>query len=294
MFVDMELYKVFYFVAKNKNITRASEELFVSQPAVSQSIKQLEEKLNVQLFVRLPKGVKLTIEGEILYLHVKDAYDLISSAEKKISEINNLESGEVTIGIDDIICKHYLLPIIEKYHNKYPRVKIKTANISTYETIEGIKRGNISFGVVKAPIEYANIKTYDCFDIKFCFVCNKEYINKIGTKCYIENFVNYPIISLDKSSSTREFMNDYFLANGLNIIPEIELSNFDMISEFSKIGLGIGFVIENFIEEDLKSGKLYKINIDNKIPVRKVAVAVHTDMPMSKPSQEFVNMIVNS
>lgn len=294
VFVDMELYRVFYYVAVNNNITKAAQELFITQPAVSQSIKQLEEKLKVSLFIRLPKGVKLTPEGELLFSHVKEAYSLIQSAEKKIYEINSLEGGEIAIGADDIICKYYLLPVIEKYHSNYPKVKIKTYNITTREIIEGLKSGSLSCGLVKTPINASNILIRECFDIKFCFVGGIQYKELAKQKISIRELLEYPLIMLDKTCGSRHFLDDFFSTLGLTASPDVELSNYDIIAEFAKIGLGIGCVIENFIQDELDSGNLFKLKIVEDIPPRKVALATLKDIPMSKPTNAFVKMLLES
>lgn len=291
VFVDMELYRVFYYVTVNGNITKAAQELFITQPAVSQSIKQLEEKLKVNLFIRLPKGVKLTPEGELLFSHVKEAYSLIQSAEKKIYEINSLEGGEIAIGADDIICKYYLLPIIEKYHKKYPKVKIRTYNITTREIIEGLKNGSLSCGLIKTPINASSIQIKECFDIKFCFAAGMQYKELSNQKFSLKELLEYPLIMLDKTCGSRHFLDDYFSTLGLSVNPEIELSNYDIIAEFAKIGLGMGCVIENFIQADLDNGSLFKLNIVEEIPPRKVALATLKDIPMSKPTETFVKML---
>lgn len=291
MFVDMELYRTFYYVAKNGNITRAAEELFITQPAVSQAIKQLEEKMCTPLFIRLPKGVKLTSEGQLLFSHVKEAFNIIQSAEKKIEEINSLDGGEIIIGVDDIICKYYLLSYIKEYHSKYPKVKIKTLNISSSEIIEGVKGGSLSFGIVKTPVDSNNLSLKECFDIQFCFAVGELYKDLVQKKLTVKDLLDYPFISIVKSERSWSFMDDFFSSLGLTFNAEIELSNYDMIAEFAKIGLGIGCLIENFIQEDLTNQSLYKLNIEEIIPVRKVAIATLKDLPISAPAEKFIEML---
>lgn len=294
MFVDMELYRVFYYVAVNGSITQSAQELYISQPAVSQSIKQLEDKLNVKLFIRMPKGVKLTPEGKLLYSHVKEAYSLIQAAEKKIDEINSLEGGELSIGADDIICKYYLLPVIEKFHNSYPKVKIKTHNITSNEIIEGLKNGSLSCGLIKPPVNSNNIAAKECFDIKFCFVVGEKYKELTNQKISIKELIDYPLIMLDKTCGSRHFLDNFFSSLGLSVNPEIELSNYDIIAQFAKAGLGIGCVIENFIQDELDSENLFKLNIVEDIPPRNVALATLRNIPMSKPTEAFVKMLLLS
>ena len=152
MDVNLEYYKIFYYVARSGGITQAAEELALSQPAVSQSIKNLERQLKLTLFVRMKKGVRLTREGELLYSYVSRGYEYIRQGEQKVQEMLDLDLGEIHIGASDMTLQFYLLPWLEQFHRRYPGIKVTVTNAPTPETIRHLMDGRIDFGVVSTPV----------------------------------------------------------------------------------------------------------------------------------------------
>ena len=153
MNVDLQLYKVFYTVARKKSITGAAEELFISQPAVSQAIKQLESLAGSQLFIRSPRGVLLTDEGKLLFSYIEKAMELINVAEEKFEEIRDLEKGTLSIGASDTLCKHFLLPYLKEFHKLYPKINLQIANRTSKETLELLRYGKVDIGFVNLPVD---------------------------------------------------------------------------------------------------------------------------------------------
>ncbi len=150
---NLEYYKVFYYAARFGSLTMAGTELSISQPAVSQALKQLESALMVKLFVRSARGIRLTPEGEILYRHVKAGYEQILLGEKKLSSMLRLDYGELRIGASDMTLKFYLLPLLEAYHEKFPGIKVTVTNAPTPETLDLLRQGKIDFGAVSMPFQ---------------------------------------------------------------------------------------------------------------------------------------------
>ena len=176
MIANLEYYKVFYHVAKLGSVTLASQQLFISQPAVSQAIKQLELSLGCTLFFRAPKGVKLTPEGETLFTYIKQGYELFQSGEKKLEEMLNFENGEIRIGASDMTLKYYLLPYLEKFHKSYPSIKIIVSNAPTPETILSLKAGKIDCGIVSSPVdESKDYKIIEVSDVRDTFVASSRF-----------------------------------------------------------------------------------------------------------------------
>ena len=153
MNLNLEYYRIFYYVAKVQSITGAANELCISQPAVSQAIRLLEKNIGVSLFVRNPKGVRLTKEGEVLYSYVKKGYEQIVEGEYRLKKMLNLECGEIEIGASDMTLQFYLLPFLEKFHMQYPDIKVRVTNGPTPETMRYLKEGTIDFGIVSGPLE---------------------------------------------------------------------------------------------------------------------------------------------
>ena len=199
MINNLEYYKVFYYVAKHKSLTVAAGELAISQPAVSQSIKQLETALGTKLFTRASKGVKLTKEGELLYDYVAKGYEQIELGEKKLQQMLNLDLGEVHIGASDMTLQFYLLPYLEKFHERYPGIKVKVTNAPTPETLQNLQEGKIDFGVVSTPFEAKEeIQAIVVREIEDIFVAGRKFIPYKNRMLDFKELENLPLISLER------------------------------------------------------------------------------------------------
>lgn len=182
MNINFELYRIFYIVAKNKNITKAAEELNISQPAISKSIKNLEEQLGGQLFIRTKRGVVLTNEGQEFYKYIKRAVDCISNAENQFTDLINLEVGCIRIGINSTLTKKFLMPYLEEFHNKYPNVDIKIITNITSELLINLRNGLIDVVVLNLVNKKSinDIEFIKCKQIHDCFIINKNLLNLIN------------------------------------------------------------------------------------------------------------------
>lgn len=283
--INFELYKIFYFTALNLSFTKASEQLFVTQSSVSQSIKQLEDKLNTKLFIRHKKKIQLTAEGEILFSHVKQAYHHIKAAERKIE---NYEEGEITIGASDTLCKYFLLPHFKDFHKKYPKIKINIVNQPSRKTIEMISEGLMDFGIVTVSndqtfhhLELINLQEYE----EVCVV-GDGLKDAIASTISLETLLEHPIITLRQNTNTRKFIDDFFKAYDLVLEPEFEMVSVDLILEMVKADLGIGFAMKDTLKNQ---PSLHAINLEPPLPKRKIAFAVSKRLPISPIAQDFMS-----
>jgi len=292
MNISFELYRVFYIVAKVKSISSAAKELYISQPAVSRSIKQLEEKLGKQLFLRIPRGMQLTHEGELLFKYIEQAYNLISIAENKFIELQHIVDGEVRVGVSTTLFTTYLLPFIKVFHDNYPNVKINIKNKSTYEIVDLLKDGELDFGIVDLPIEkYDQFITKEMWTVQDCFVCNEKYKFLLEKPVSLKELENYPMILREKNRNTRIYIDKVFESYGVNIVPELEMTGHSAMVEFVKMGFGIGCVVRNFIEDELKRSILYEIEIIEEIPSRKVGIITLKDVQLSTAAMKFIDYL---
>jgi len=276
MNIDFELYRIFYSVANNGNITKASEELLISQPAISKSIKNLENQLGGQLFTRTKRGVILTEEGKEFYKYIKQAIEYINNAENKFSELINLETGTIKIGISSTLTKEFLLPYLEIFHKLYPKI-----NISIYTDLSNELIKKLRYGLIDLIILNINENNYDsdldiikCKKIHDCFVVNENYKYLTEKETTLNELNNYPIILQSIGSNTRAFLDNFTKGHNITLNPNMELASYSLVVEFTKIGLGIGYVTEDYIKEDLKNKKLYKLKIKEKIPERYIGIAL--------------------
>lgn len=276
MNIDFELYRIFYCVANNGNITKASEELNISQPAISKSIKNLEEQLGGQLFIRTKRGVILTEEGKEFYNYIKQAIEYINNAENKFTDLINLETGSIKIGISTTLTKEFLLPYLEKFHSLYPKIDIQIATNLTSELFLKLKNGLIDIVILNLNEKnYGNdIEIIKCRKINDCFVVNSNYKELLNKEISIKELNNYPLILQAKGSNTREFLDNFAKANNVILKPNIELASYTLVVEFAKIGWGIGYATKDYIKKQLNNKELFELKLKEKIPSRYIGIAL--------------------
>ncbi|MDO5294054.1 MAG: LysR family transcriptional regulator [bacterium] len=289
---NLSSYRIFYVVAKEGNISKASKELFISQPAISKSISKLEASLDVILFHRNSRGVVLTDEGQILYEACASAFDTLNLANKRIDKIKNLGIGHIRIGVSSTLCKYILLPYLKKFLEKYPHIKITIECHSTFETIKALEENKIDIGLIGHPNEFKDMDFYPIQEIHDCFVTTKSYLENLEIRQEkvdedtIFNTAN--LMLLNEKNITRIYIEKYFEENNITTNQVLEVSSMDLLIDFAKIGLGIACVIGEFVEEELINGTLIEIPLKNAIQKRQVGFAYSTKFPVSDAMNKFI------
>lgn len=292
MVSNLEYYKVFYFAACCGSLTQAALKLSISQPAVSQALRQLEEALDTKLFVRCARGIRLTGEGEELFSHVKRGYEEIELGEKKLLQMRNLESGELRIGASDMTLRFYLLPYLEKYHEACPHIKVKVTNAPTPETLKLLSEEKIDFGVVSAPFpENGEFSVRKVKEIEDCFVAGSKFTQYKDRILDFRQLLALPVISLEKNTSTRTYMDGFLAKNQVVITPEFELATSDMIVQFAVRNLGIGSVVKDFAAEELAAGRLFELRFLEPIPRRSFYVAEKRKVRHSRAAGALLSIL---
>lgn len=292
--MQLDLYRVFYVTALEKNFSKAAKKLFITQPSVSHAIKQLEERLEIELFVRTSRGVLLTNEGAILFGYINPAFSLIDNAERKMSELKNLKSGQVTIGGSDSTCKHFVLPHIQTFQNIFPEIQIKLQHGSTPQILDKLKYGLIDIGIVHLPIDQNQIKLTEFSNISSTFIVGKKYKDLAEKTLSLEEILNYPIISFSEKSSSRKFLNQLFQEQGLKVTPDIEVGSVELLIECAKIGMGIAFVTKELVFKELTEGELFEVRLEEKLENRKIGLITKKDIPLSIAANKFFKHLVES
>ncbi len=290
--VNLDLYKIFYYVAKNKNITKTANELMITQPGISKSIKNLEEQLGCSLFIRTKSGVILTDEGKIFYDQIKQAMEIIDNAEQRLLEMVNLEYGYLNIGVSNTLTKKYLLPYIEEFHNKYPSIKITIFTNPTFTLLQKLRNGTIDFIILNMPYAIpADCESYKLIDIQDCFIASDKYIELKDKVIPLNEISNYPLILISKGSNTRYALDNYCSKLGFTLNPEMDLSSYSLVTEFAKIGMGVGIATKEFLDEEFNSGTLFEVKTEPKLPKRYIGVMYLKNKILSKCSSEFLEML---
>ena len=260
--VNLELYKIFFAVAETKNITKASEILNISQPAVTKHIKNLEAQIGNPLFIRTKKGVKLNEYGEKVFVNIKQALTLIEEAEKEVSEFKKMDKGTIKIGISTSLAGKFLLNNMKKFNELYPNVIIEIYTDPTKHLIEQLKSGYIDIIIGKFPwkkdldLDYIKLgKT------KYIFVGNENYSTLSKKEVDLEELIKYPLLLQKSPSNSRDSADKYFKDNNIDIDPRMNIGSSSLLVDFVLLGYGIGYVTKLYVEEELKRKKLYEIKV---------------------------------
>ena len=294
MSVKLELYRVFKEVAEDGNITAAAQTLFISQSAVSQSIKQLEAELQTRLFARNSRGVTLTADGRMLYEYVRSAMGLLETGEEKLSQSRDLQMGHLTIGASDTVTSQFLLPYLDRFHRQYPAIHIQIISGRSHKVLGLLQSGKVDIAFASTPQEGASLETFPCLATHSIFVAGAEYPCDFDHVYTLEEIARFPLILLERKASSRLYLEKYFLQNGLHLHPEIELGARSLLVDLAAIGFGVAGVTEEFVRRELESGRLRKLRTSFDIPPRSVDLCVLRDVPLTSAAQRFSDFIRES
>ncbi len=290
---SLEFYRVFAQVARCGSLTRAARELGISQPAVSQALKQLEQQLGCRLFVRSSRGVQLTREGQELIGYVQAGLHTIQEGENRLRQMLNLDSGEITIGASDMTQEFFLLPYLERFHSRYPDLKVHMNNAPTPVILEQMRAHQIDLGVVSGPLsQLGQIEAVPVRQIQDVFVAGPAYHTYAGHPLKAAEIARLPLICLESNTSTRASFDRYMAAQKVDLQPEFELATSHMIVQFALRNLGIGCVVRDFAQPYLESGQLSELSLAVPMPPRSFYVISDPQKLMSAASLALRQMIL--
>lgn len=292
--VNLELYRVFYVVAKCGSLTKAAEELYISQPAVSQAIKQLETQLGGKLFNRTHKGMELSeTGGKQIFATVEKALKLFDDAESKYAELKDSATGVVRICASDTVSTHFLLPYIKKYHEKYPNVNLILQNGTSSETIEMLKNNKGDIGFVNLPIDDTDINLSNTvMQLHDTFVCSEKFKELTDDVVDLKRLQDYPLLMLELSTATRQAIVGFAHSQGIHLHPEIELASLELMTMLAKNGIGIACIPREFVKHELEEEKsLIEIKTNPALPTRAIGLALPKDANLTFAVKEFLKII---
>lgn len=302
--VSLNEYRLFYAAADCGSISKAAEKLYISQPAVSRSVRSLEDNLGVKLFIRGHKGVVLTEEGELLFGHLKNAFSEISSAEERIREYSESGRGHLRIGTSAVLCKNVLLPYLKKFTAQYPKIRINIECRSSRLAADMLESGEIDAALIVCPKEMKGLSFFSLGEIQDIFTASPAFLEAVGYKGRVLTLEKFGelielaggIMLLDRSNGTRRHIDRFFREKGIAAERSgiIEVSGMDMLIEFALTGLGIACVIKSFVEEEINSGRLIEIPTAETVPEREIGIAFRTDRELSGGAKRFIEFIQNT
>ena len=273
MDINFEYYKIFYFVAKYGNITKAATALGSNQPNVTRIMKLLESQLNCRLFIREARGISLTEEGELLYSHVEIAYRHLVNAQEEISKQDSQRCGTVEIGATETALHLFLLHALHDFKLEYPAIRIKIHNHTTPETLKHLISGKLDLSVITTPFEVPKmISSIKALDFKEILVGGTQYTNLSKTVLELKDVKKYSWIGLGRESATYKLYKDFFITQGIDLEPDMEVATSDLMLPLIENNLGIGFVPEKLALPLLEEKKLVQIHLDCDIPKRSIQI----------------------
>lgn len=290
---NLSLYRIFYTVANTGNISKAARELYISQPAISKSISKLEANMQTPLFIRSSRGVTLTSEGQLLYEHVKTAFEALNRGENELTRIKKLGIGHIRIGVSTTICKYLLMPYLKQYIARYPHIMVTVENQSTAQTIAMLEQQHIDVGIIAAPRTAKSIIFTPITKFEDVFTASPSYLEnlKIREGTLTDYFSQGTFMLLDQKNMTRHYIDSYLNEQQIVISHLLEVSTMDLIIEFAKIGLGIGCCIKEAVLDELNQNSLVQIPLETPIPKRTVGFAVASGAPVTQAMQNFVDLL---
>lgn len=289
--VNLELYRVFYTVAKCGSLTRAAEELYISQPAVSQSVKQLENQLGVTLFNRTHRGMELSAQGgKIIFAEVERALGLLYEAENRIAQMKASATGTIRIGASDTIFEYFLADKIVEFHERFPAVKIELMADFTPDTIEKLKANRCDVAFVNLPIaEEPELHLEgNCMRLNDVFIAGEKYKELADGKISLAKLKKYPLIMMDKNTVARRSFDSFLDSVGIQLQPSIEVGSWDLMKRLVARGMGVGIIPREYVVRGLEEGELFEVKTDPVLPTRAVGMLLPKNQPVSYALHSFL------
>lgn len=289
MKTKLDYYRIFYETARHASFSTAARHLYISQSAISQCIRQLEQDLKVPLFVRSRRGVTLTSEGMLLFQKVESAMQSIEQGETLLARLRHLDSGSLVIAAGDTITSRFLLPYLERFHETFPGVRIEMANSYSKDMLQRVKEGKAELAFVNLPVEDEELQIEPCLQIHDIFVCGPEHPQK--AQYTWEDMAQEPLILLETNSTSRQHLETQFRLQNVELKPQIEIAAHDLLLQFASIHLGVACVTEEFSQEALGRGTVRPMNLQPPLPPRHIGFAYLRHSALSPAARAFLDLI---
>lgn len=284
---SLDLYRVFAAVYEKRSFSEAARQLFVTQSAVSQSVKQLETMLGIQLFLRGKRAVTPSVEARQLYAMIAPAIGTICEAEERIERFKRLQEGFLRVGAADTVARHFLLPYLKRWNELHPGVRLQVVNRTSTEAFSLLSAGKLDVAFVNSPVDKSKFSVKKCLELHDVFIAGNAFSELKGKTITRKELCSYPLIMLEKLSNTRRSIDEEFMRSGIALNPEIDLGCHDLLVDFARINLGISCVTREFAAID---GELFELKLDEPLPVRELDLCwIDAGCP-SEAKKKFIDM----
>ena len=284
---SLDLYRVFAAVYEKRSFSEAARQLFVTQSAVSQSVKQLETMLGIQLFLRGKREVTPSVEARQLYAMIAPAIGTICEAEERIERFKRLQEGFLRVGAADTVARHFLLPYLKRWNELHPGVRLQVVNRTSTEAFSLLSAGKLDVAFVNSPVDKSKFSVKKCLELHDVFIAGNAFSELKGKTITRKELCSYPLIMLEKLSNTRRSIDEEFMRSGIALNPEIDLGCHDLLVDFARINLGISCVTREFAAID---GELFELKLDEPLPVRELDLCWVDAGNLSEAKKRFIDM----
>ncbi len=284
---SLDLYRVFAAVYEKRSFSEAARQLFVTQSAVSQSVKQLETMLGIQLFLRGKRAVTPSVEARQLYAMIAPAIGTICEAEERIERFKRLQEGFLRVGAADTVARHFLLPYLKRWNELHPGVRLQVVNRTSTEAFSLLSAGKLDVAFVNSPVDKSKFSVKKCLELHDVFIAGNAFSELNGKTITRKELCSYPLIMLEKLSNTRRSIDEEFMRSGITLNPEIDLGCHDLLVDFARINLGISCVTREFAAID---GELFELKLDEPLPVRELDLCWVDAGNLSEAKKRFIDM----
>ena len=292
MAIKLELYRVFREVAETGNFSRAAQNLFISQSAVSQSVRQLEDALQTRLFLRTPRGVALTEDGRLLFDYVRSAMGLLEAGEDKLAQARALQTGSLTIGASDTVTRYFLLPHLEAFRRRYPNIHLQIISGRSGKVLGLLRSGKVDVAFASTPEDDESLFHVPCIETHTSFIAAADYPCDFGHVCTAAEIASFPLILLDRKATSRVYLEKYFLSLGTTIKPDLESGSHDLLVGLARIGIGVAAVTHEFVADELSAGTIRMLKTDFSVPPRTVDLCTLSNVPLSAAAERFTQELL--
>ena len=291
--ISLDLYRIFYEIGRTGNLTRAAENLYVSQPNISTALKALENQLNTPLCIRTKKGVQLTGEGTVLYQELAQAFAHVETAERQIDKLIHLDSGSISISASDTICNYFLLPYIVAFTTRHPHIRLGITNRTSFETADMLQTGQVDFGFIHLPYHHDDLKATPCCDVNDILIGGQQYEHLCGNALSLAEVAAYPLILLEQKSNSRLWLDNHFAAQGITLAPVLELGSIDLIISFVKNNMGLAFIPQELCGHFVDSKSIFCLPLQEDLPPRGLGLLESKRAPSSHAAEQFKALVLD-
>ncbi len=288
---DLNLYKIFLTLYEQKSISKTADLLYVSQPAISYSLKELENQLGYGLFYRTYKGLEPTLESKELYSYISTAFNIIEDGEEHIRRMNNLNVGVIKIGVQSHIAVFYLSNYIAEFRRTYPGIKFEIISKSTADLVELLETRKINLIVDTTPIDIQDKSAIKMMLSKLqnCFVYSKQYFKDINISSE-SDLTNYPLVLPSKTASIRLKLDEYMETKNIKLLPVIESWTTEFMLEMVKKGVGIGYFTKNVVDTQIDKAKFKVVTFNDSLPSMDLC-AIYLEKFKTIALEKFIKML---